>query len=269
MSKDVEVQGSSTALVPITEYAVLAESPENLRAIVADNLGNGTLSPFDLEQIRVPAGGSTLWERKSFDHADADKDGNYQVREIQGVVVYFRDLRAWWEASFDDKEGAAPPDCQSQDNIHGTGKFGAGSAGNPTGLCSQCPKAQWGSNRKGGKGQDCSQVRSIFLIEKEGLLPLHIKLPPTSVKECRKFFIGDLASKGIPHWGVIVRLSLFKDKNDAGIVYSKVRFAGARVGTEAKERLSELHNAMKSALSSITIDMADVRTAESDSTQQA
>src|SRR5271154_7418952 len=96
------------ALVPIADYAILAESPENMRAIVQDNLGNGTLSPFDLEQIKVPTGGATLWDR-----------GDEPAKEVQGIVVYFRDMRSWWEQSFDEKQGAnSPPDCQSQDGVH-------------------------------------------------------------------------------------------------------------------------------------------------------
>ena len=59
------VEDINADLVPIEKYAILNESAENMRAIVADNLGNGTLSPFDLEQIRVPAGGSTLCLRGS------------------------------------------------------------------------------------------------------------------------------------------------------------------------------------------------------------
>lgn len=246
-------------LVPIDQYAILAESPENMRAIVADNLGNGTLSPFDLEQIRVPAGGATLWERTSFDDPNADKDGNVQVREIQGVAIYFRDMRAWWQVSYDEKAGSgSPPDCQSQDNIRGIGTFGAGSAGNPTGLCSNCPKAQWKSDRKGGPGQDCNQVRVLFLVPPEGLLPMVVRIPPTSVRECRKFFV-ELASKGVPYWSVISRLSLFKDKNAAGITYSKIRFNGQRLSTEARERMRGIQQSMRAVLDNITIDVSDVR----------
>lgn len=250
------------ALVPIEHYAILAESPENMQAIIADNLGSGTLSPFDLEQIRVPGSGGTLWERKSFDDPEADKDGNIQVKEIQGIVVYFRDMRRWWEESYDQKQGTgAPPDCQSQDAIHGTGKFGASSAGNPSGLCSNCPKSQWKSHRKGGPGQDCSQVRTMFLIEPQGLLPLSVSIPPTSVKECRKYFIG-LAAKGVPYWAVITRMTLFKDKNAAGVVYSKIRFDSQRMSLETREKVKGIQQSMRSVFENLTIDVSDVRPAE-------
>lgn len=253
---------NENALVPIEKYAILAESPENMRAVITDNLGSGNLSPFDLEQIRVPAGGGTLWERTSFDDPEADKDGNVQVKEIQGVVVYFRDMRSWWGVSFDQKEGTgAPPDCQSQDNIHGAGKFGVGSEGNPSGLCSSCPKSQWKSDRRGGPGQDCSQIRTMFLIEPQGLLPLVVRIPPTSVKECRKYFIG-LASKGIPYWAVITRMSLFKDKNATGIVYSKIRFDSQRMDLPTRDKFKGVQQSMKAVFENLTLDVTDTRSPE-------
>ena len=264
MAREMEVVdsgGKKNELVPISEYAVMKESPENLKQIVEDNLGNGTLSPFDLEQIRVPAGGGTLWERQSFDDPNAE-DGIVRTKEIAGAVVYFRDLRAWWIQSFEEKQGGAvPPDCQSQDNVRGIGKFGKGSEANPTGLCAQCPKSQWKSDRKGGPGQDCSQMRALFLIAPDGLLPMQVRVPPTSTKECRKFFV-ELASRGIPYWSVIQRLTLFKDKNHAGITYSKIRFAGARLPEESRSKMKALHDAMQGVLSSINIDISDVQAEE-------
>jgi hypothetical protein len=260
MAKELETREQhSGALVPIEKYSIMNESADNIRAIVADNLGNGTLSAFDLEQMRVPSGGSTLWERSSFDDPDADKDGIVHLKEIQGAPVYFRDLRAWWRVAFEERQGAGtPPDCQSQDNLHGAGDFGVGSVGNPTGLCSNCPKAQWKSDRKGGPGQDCSQIRALFIMPPEGLLPMQVRIPPTSVRECRKFFV-ELAGRGIPYWSVLIRMSLFKDKNAAGISYSKIRFTGQRVKDEMKERMKGIHEAMRAVLDTRTIDVSDVQ----------
>lgn len=263
-SKEIAVKQPGPALVPIEQYAILAEDPANMRQLIADNLGSGTLSPFDLEQIRVPAGGSTLWERASLDDPEADSEGLIHPKEIVGVVVYFRDVRAWWQLGYDEKVGAgSPPDCQSQDNINGIGTFGKGSAGNATGLCSNCPMAQWKSDRKGGPGQDCSQVRMLFLIAPDALLPMAVKVPPSSYKEARKFNIT-LAAKGIPVWAVITRLSLYKDKSAGGITYSKIRFDAQRVSKQMVDRLRVVRDAMAKAFDTMTIDVTDTRTVDAD-----
>jgi hypothetical protein len=249
---------SETLPVAIEEYAILKQSPEDLAAVLEVNLAGGNIGAFDLEGAHVPAGGATRWTRNNFETGEES-----EVDTIEGVVTYFRDQRKWYKIRYGEEgsTGNAPPDCQSQDNVHGIGIFEAGSEGNPTGLCSQCPNSQWKSDKRGGPGQDCAQIRMLFIHEKDGLLPMRVMVPPSSWADSRRYALG-LANKGLPMYAVITRLTLYKDKSWNGITYSKIRFSYQRVSDEAKAKLRQVYEAMQRTLGTATIDVSDVKPQE-------
>jgi hypothetical protein len=95
--------------------------------------------------------------------------------------------------------------------------------GTPGGYCSKCPLAQFGS-ADNGKGQACKQMRQMFIVRENDILPLVITLPPTSIKPAKQYFMR-LASKGIKYAHVVSRISLEKAKSADGITYSKAVFS--------------------------------------------
>ena len=100
------VEPESTALTVLSDqgYTVVQYQPEDLREMIAENMG-GELQPSDLQRIRVPSGGGKAWEV-------VDENGEAQaVKTISGVVLMARTQRAYWAEDFGG--GNEPPDCAS------------------------------------------------------------------------------------------------------------------------------------------------------------
>lgn len=202
---------SETALAKKTDtgYLVLNGDAEDLTELVLANLGGETadVSPFDLPQIKVPAGESS-WQIPG-------PGGRIDVqRELKGIILAFNDCRAF----FPNEEDEAPS-CTSPN-----GRMGYG---DPGGVCAECPYAQWESDLKGGKGQACSAKRRLFLLQEGMILPNLITLPTTSVRGCKRFFVGMISGQ-IPFWGAVVTLTLRVESKGAQ-KWSEVDFAIDRV----------------------------------------
>jgi len=205
----------------VSAFVIFNTGIEQIREAMEANVGDGGLTPGDFDRIKVPAGGATAWTIQGL-------DGEEILKEVAGIVVAWRDTRAYWSVPMEQSEGNMPPDCYSLDARTGTGK--------PGGDCHKCPLAQFGSD---GAGQACKLVRQLFLIREENLLPEIVNLPPSSIKPARQYFLR-LASKGVPCYSVITKIGLEKTRNAQGIVYSRATFAsGGRLGPEQARRAKE------------------------------
>jgi hypothetical protein len=156
-------------------------------------------------------------------------DGIEEVKTIEGVVVHFRTVRAYWHEAY--QGGNNPPDCYSNDCLQGIG--------DPGGECARCPFAQWGSDPRGGRGQACRQMMQVFILREGSILPTAITLPPTSLKAARQYFIRLAASvPPAPYWSIVTRFSLEQAKNDNGITYSRaVLSPGPRLDPDTAEAI--------------------------------
>ena len=105
-------------------------------------------------------------------------------------------------------------DCSSVDGQNGRGT--------PGGLCEACPHNEFGSADK-GQGKACKESRLLFILRDQDRLPLLLVVPPTSIRPNHKFFMR-LANKGLPYYGVRVKLGLEKSRSGEGIEYSMVSF---------------------------------------------
>jgi hypothetical protein len=205
-----------------------------IRDAVAANLGGNGMSATDFERIKIPAGGGTAWTLQTL-------DGEEMVKDLSGIIVAWRDTRAYWSVSMDQSEGNQPPDCSSVDARTGVG--------NPGGDCHSCALAQFGSDPK-GEGQACKLVRQLFFLREENLLPEIVSLPASSIKAARQYFMR-LASKAVPCHSVITRISLEKTKNGQGIVYSRATFAsGGRLSAEQAAKIRDYAAILKPLLDS-------------------
>lgn len=202
------VVAPSTEILPAEEFRALTIPAQSMGVALRENIGNGGVTPFDLDRVKIPSGGGVQWEVPTL-------AGIESVREIEGIIIHFKDVRSYWAKSYGG--GNQPPDCASTDGLHGVGS--------PGGVCAHCPMAQFGtaskSDGKAGKGQACKQARMLFILRRGDLLPLLIVLPPSSLKPAKQYFIR-LTSKGVPFYGVITKLSLTKVANADGIPYSQV-----------------------------------------------
>jgi len=207
----------------VSAFVIFNTKIEQIREAMEANVGDGGLTASDFDRIKVPAGGATAWTIQGL-------DGEEILKEVAGIVVAWRDTRAYWSVPMEQSEGNMPPDCYSLDARTGTGK--------PGGDCHKCPLAQFGSDA-GGPGQACKLVRQLFLIREENLLPEIVNLPPSSIKPARQYFLR-LASKGVPCYSVITKIGLEKTRNGQGIVYSRATFAsGGRLAPEQARRAKE------------------------------
>jgi hypothetical protein len=208
-----------------------------LSEVIQENVQDG-LSPFDLDRIKVPAGGGISWEVETL-------EGTTSVKDLDGVIIYWKDNRAYWRNKFSGEN--SPPDCYSDD-----GRFGFG---NPGGECSECPNSQFGSaiDEKGEhqKGQACKAMRMIFVIGKDSVLPSVITVPPTSLKSIKQYFLR-LASKGVPYYGVVSRFNLEKAKSGAGVTYSRIiPSVASTLNREQIAAMKSMSESLRSVLSMV------------------
>ena len=229
-------QGTETkALATVASYAVLQADQGALGEMLATNVGPGGLSVFDLDTVKTPAGGGTTFTVPSV-------DGEEEAKELRGVLVGFKDMRSYWRTGFDESGGGTPPDCSSQDMVHGEG--------DPGGECARCPYSKFGT---AGRAQACQQRRLLFLVREGDLLPIVVSVSPASLKPVRQFFLR-LASHGVPYYGVLASLTLAKDKNRDGIAYSKITIAMAgRLSSEEAARMRSYSEALRPAIERVQL----------------
>lgn len=224
-------------LVKINEYAV-TKTGSNIGQVIEANIGPSGFSNFDLDRISIPTGGAQQWTIPTV-------SGDTQSKEIAGIIVHWSEKRAYWKRPMGESE-STPPDCYSDDNVHGTGT--------PAGVCAQCALSAWGTAKCGmGKGQACKLMRVLYMVRKDDMLPISVILPPTSVSIIRKYFTR-LASQGLPVYAVETKLELDKAKNDAGIAYAVVRPSMLRVvDKETLDSIKSFMDGLKSSLARMRV----------------
>lgn len=220
---------TTTALTVIDpkKYAVLDPNAQ-VASAVSSNLDGENLSEFDLDQVKTPSGGVTLWTVPTI-------DGDKNVESIEGIIVYVAKRRQYWEST--DPTGQ-PPDCHSRDMIHGIGT--------PGGECERCPLNEYGTSQKGGgkhgRGKACKETRAVFLVRQTDNLPIVVNFSPGSLKNLKQYLLK-LPAK---YWQVITRLTLEKQKNADGIVFSQIRPTMVeRLPAECIERVMEYSLALQ------------------------
>jgi hypothetical protein len=201
---------------PFTSPALAASHEEMSETldIIRGNLGeNGGIGVSDLDRLRVPNGS------KSF--LVPTLEGDDTVSEITGIVLLARTNRAFWSTK---TISDSPPDCSSSDGVAGVGS--------PGGSCATCPLAQFGSAAQyveggGERAQACKQSVALFLLTEDNFLPKLLQLPPTSLRDWRKYLVA-LTGRRLHHLEVLTTFGVELEKNATGQQFSKVvpRFGG-------------------------------------------
>jgi len=201
---------------------------------------------FSFSKIKVPSGGSISFEI-------TNENGKVvPVTEIKGIILDKFALKTWYMKSFEEKtdEDTGIPDCWSPDNERGTG---CETAGIPVGqLCKDCPKGQWGSDRRGGRGKDCQDKIRVYILQENEMFPVFIDLPPTSTKNFVDY-IQRITNKKLSHYAVVTSIGLEKAKSDSKIEYSKAVFhKEAELSQPEKMAIKEYIKSLKDAMRRIT-----------------
>jgi len=208
MSTELAVVSGQDFAITKTDITML---PELLSTNLGD-LGDEGLREFDLIRTGIPAGGSQSW-------TVPDAGGEpLSVPEIEGIVIFHGDRRAFWLRSFDETGGGTPPNCSSVDGRRGSGIIRGEEGEEPKQrACKTCPMSQWGSanpDNPDDNGQACTQRKVVFFMRKGDILPMVLDLAPTSIKPF-KMFAMQLTSRGIPFYGAVVAIGL-RVENDGG-----------------------------------------------------
>ena len=190
---------------PLTEYRVFGADASKVKEVMKENIGQGQISGFDLDRITCPTGGGLAFTVPSL-------EGPKSETEITGVIIAWKEPRAYWIQGFDESGGGTPPDCSSDDGIHGFGS--------PGGKGADCALSKFGSDEK-SEGQACKQMRFLFMVRPNDMLPICVVAPPTSLAPMRKYFLR-LASESLPYHSVVTTISLKQAQNKAGIKYAEM-----------------------------------------------
>lgn len=214
------------AVVGITDYAIMAHTPEEFALTMRDNLGQGdTLSINDLQRVKLPTGGSTMWQVPSL----TGKAEN--IEELEGVILYWHRHRAYWEKGM-DQGGKSSPDCASRDGL--VGRVNPESEAEDRGQggeCERCPLSKFGSAAD-GRRQACKDQRRVFLLRPGRMLPTVVNLAPTSAA-AMKAFMTSLTAENIPYYRCLVGITLESEVSAGNVDYAKARFGVKDVMDEA------------------------------------
>lgn len=228
---------SGTDLVPFADYEIAKADPAAVLEAVQANLGGQKLSPNDLDVVKMPSGGGLFWEVPDLEETKAEK-------ALEGVIVHHNLTRAYWKQDLDDG-GGQPPDCFSPDNTWGFGDPGDELRAQGKG-CDLCPMSQFGTADDGeGRGQACKQSHLLFLATPEDMLPIVVRLAPTSLGPTKKFLLR-LSSKAVPYYAVVVQIGLEKATSQGGQDYAKATFKVAkRLPGEEAARVKAFGDALR------------------------
>jgi len=220
-----EPESSKGELIPFEGNLPTGVTVEDFNRMLKEDLHHTIEGVIPrLLQIKILHAGTLMFQMPS------DEVGKTQnVEFFEGIIIDQHPCNAYWEQSFADSGGGAPPDCVSPDGKIGT-KYGD---------CHACPKNQPGSGN-GGKGfaRACKNMKRLHVLMDGHTLPFRLTLPPTSITEADRF-LGALADRLIPMTIVRVRFSLADAVSSGNIHYSQIRF---EVIEKTTERYMEIKN---------------------------
>lgn len=241
-------------LVPASEGEfALVRSDQTVQEMVEliNDMSKQKASLFDWPQIKAPAGGGMALTLEN-------SSGKQSEREIRGLIVAFRQTRAFWKKPYGSGGGKKPPDCSSTDGFVGIG--------DPGGSCPVCPNAQFNTahNPDGSKGagQACKDTRQLLVLVGDQLLPYVLNLPPTSIRNFERY-VWNLTSEGLRYWGVVTRIVPESSVSTGGVDYARLRFfRDHSLDRDQVRRLRPYHECMQGFLKPMVVDASAYEVAQ-------
>ena len=216
----------------------------DLAQTIAEEMDGLGAPPFD--RVKIPSGG---W--LAFELPGEDDENPESATEIVGVILDHHPVNAYWINKF--AGGNEQPDCSSYD-----GKQGVERETGEIKDCASCPYNQFGSD---DKGKACKNVHRVFILREGNPVPLVLSLPPTSLKYMRDYIAKRVILKGFRCWQVVTKITLKKEKNAAGIAYSRAVFTFAgKLSTEKAMEAEAMKDCVKQQYRQIDVDDADYST---------
>lgn len=163
--------------------AVEGADAEALKAFEEEGMTE-EMKGFTLEypRIEILHQGTAKWNFPSEDAV---------ISSFVGVIVHIEASRVWWPWKFGKApEGAGDdgwPHCYSRDLF----KPDENARDSQASECSSCPKNEWGSDTtedgSPARGKSCKEVRRLFVIPEERLMPHWIAISPSNLKPLKKY----------------------------------------------------------------------------------
>jgi hypothetical protein len=231
--------------VKVESFLALAKV-EKVREVIKTNFGEAGISIWDLERIKIPAGGGMSWQVLSPTGDVTEK------KVVTALMPHKREERNFWKEEFG--QGASkPPDCYSSNMVTGNGDNGTGEIGEHD--CLTCPQNQWGSNSK-GEGKACRQNIVAFLLpqgKEDHIFPTILTITPGSLKAAKGYFT-DLSSRLLSYQQVVHTITLEKAQNNQKIAYARVKWQIASELTEDDiAKLIQYAETMRASFSSVRV----------------
>lgn len=189
---------NENTLMVLNDFKVPAAASNPMESPIDDfNDFEGIMMNFP--RIKIPGGGSTQFEIPS----DNPEKPDY-TPAIEGIILFNHNTNAYWEEGSEYDMNTSPA-CSSPD-----GKTGYGT---PGGACEGCPFNQYGTDTNGGKGKACKNMRSLYILQNNAVMPINLLLPPTSLGAFSEFARNAFLMRKRQPWGSLVRIELRKASN--------------------------------------------------------
>lgn len=239
-----EVREVKEITVQNAQNAVLTEVDDaQLDALLEQEINNVMqMGGFDYRPGKI----GIMHREKKFISTDGQT-----ANSLTGTIVYFHKARGYWQ-----EEGQQVPTCSSMDGVTGIRRITEDGSETEIVNCVNCPYNQFGSDPKGGAGKACKEMRRLFVVEKDSILPAILSVPPTSLKAFDQY-MSALVSKRKAHiaYETIFRLEGAKG---AGFDYSKVVFELGDEHPKGKIReLMKMRESVIAAAKNIAIEADD------------
>lgn len=209
-------------------------------------------SGITCRKIKIPSGGGIAYEVQGEDDDDTDA-----MKEIKAVIVFTHRVNAYWPGAYGDGDQNQPPLCSSMD-----GKTGVRTENGEVMDCERCPFNQYGTAGENKRGKACKNMRRLYLMMNGDPNFYLLTVPPTSIREVNKQLTKILGG-GTPYIGMVVSFTLKKDKNEAGIAYSKVVLQKAGVlPAEVAQAAKAMRHQIKEQYKNVAITLNDYATVD-------
>ena len=245
----------TTALATLETFSIANRyegmDPEMMEELEDEMSDLDPESGITCRKIKIPSGGGLAYEVQGEEETDVE-----YMKEIKAVVVFTHRVNGFWAGAYGDDDQNKAPVCSSID-----GKTGVRIDSGEVISCETCPLNQCGSatDQKGepGKGKACKNMRRLYLMMDNDPNFYLLTVPPTSIKDVNKQ-LAKIMAGGTPYTGLVLKLTLEKTKNAAGVEYSKVVISKAGLlSTAVSAAAKEMRRQIKEQYQSMAITSED------------
>jgi hypothetical protein len=233
----------------LAAYDVLSEGVEAIRDMISANVGGMTdLWEFNLTRAVNPSGGAKTprWEIPGLG------DEPEFVGELEGIIVFHKNARVYYERSYEESGGGQQPDCMSRDGIRGEGT--------PGGLCPKCPLAKFKKLEDGSTERPlCREVKRLFLLRPGEIMPTMFNATGGNVGQVQQYLLN-LTTKGrlrFNHCITRLRLSAAKYKNGRDWSRWDLSMVSA-LPAEVCEQMDAFHDFLEPIVAGMAVTVDDV-----------